>query len=318
MENKRNNFQSNDITTRGHKPRVVIVTGTTASGKTKLAIELAKQLDTDIISADSRQIYRGIPITTAVPSLDEQDGIAHHLLEFLELNEYYSAAQFAADAKNLITEAADRGKKYVIICGGSMMYIDALMYGLDDLPEISAEVRDKVRRLHSDLGLEGLLAFLEVSDPDYYNIVDKANTKRVMHALEITMEAGVPYSTLRTGTKQTQDFDCVKFAISHPREVLFDRINRRVDEMVKSGMEEEARRVFPYRHLNSLNTVGFKEWFAHFDGLMDRHTAIERIKKNTRVYAKKQLTWLKKDMNVHWVPGNNAFAEIMAELRQKA
>lgn len=314
MENRQNKIQPINAAARGHKPRVVVITGPTASGKTKLAVDVARELDAEIISADSRQIFKNIPITTAVPTKEEQCGVIHHLLEFLELGEYYSAAQFADDAKRIIENCYASGKEYVVVAGGSMMYIDALLFGLDDLPEISAEVRDKVKRLYSDLGSEGLLALLEVSDPEYFKIVDKSNTKRVMHALEITMEAGVPYSSLRTGARRTPEFEFVKFAISHPREQLFDRINRRVDEMVISGMEDEARHVFHLRDLNSLNTVGFKEWFAHFVGLMDRHTTIERIKKNTRVYAKKQLTWLKRDPDVIWLDGPTALKNILKTL----
>ena len=302
------------MTTRGSKPRVVVITGPTASGKTKLAVDVAKILETDIISADSRQVFRGIPVTTAVPTQEERSGVTHHLLEFLDLNEYYSAARFAEDAERIIDEAAKAGTEFIVIAGGSMMYIDALLLGLDNLPEITPEVREKVKRLADDHGTAGLLALLEVTDPEYYQIVDKANVKRVMHALEISMQARVPYSTLRGQTKKKAQFEYVKFAIDHPREVLFDRINRRVDEMVEAGMEDEAKQTYPIRHLNSLNTVGFKEWYAHFDGLMDRQTAIERIKKNTRVYAKKQLTWLKKDPDLVWLDADHALSQILKKL----
>lgn len=282
-----------------------VITGPTASGKTALAIEMAERLGTEIISADSRQIYRGIPITTAVPTAVEQARVPHHLIECLDLDDYYSAARFEQDALAIARRLmAERGS--AVVCGGSMMYVDALTRGIDDMPTVSDAVRQRVRDLYEAHGIDGLLAMLEIDDPEYFARVDRANTKRVMHALEITMQAGVPYSSLCQGNAKQREFDIVKYAIDRPRPDLFDRINRRVDAMVAEGMEQEARKVFPLRHLNSLNTVGFKEWFAHFDGLMDRTTAIERIKKNTRVYAKKQLTWLRRDPDITWLSPDQA------------
>jgi tRNA dimethylallyltransferase len=182
-----------------------------------------------------------------------------------------------------------------------MMYVDAVVNGIDEMPTISETTRQRVLDLYQQHGLEGLNALLQISDPEYYEQVDRQNPKRVIHALEITIESGQPYSTLRTGQRRERPFDVLKLAIDLPREEMFDRINRRVDKMVQAGMIEEARRVYPLRHLNSLNTVGFKELFAYFDGTMDLETAIARIGKNTRVYAKKQLTWLKKDTSVRWL-----------------
>ncbi len=294
---------------------LIVVTGPTGSGKTALSISLARQLGCDIISADSRQLYRDIPITTAAPDAAELAMARHHLVGVLGLEEYYSAARFEEDALRLLDQLW-RDNDIQIVCGGSMMYVDALVNGIDQMPTVSDEVRARVIDLYQEHGEEGLLALLEISDPEYFAIVDKANTKRVMHALEITLQAGVPYSTLRTGEKQQRPFCVIKLAIDMDRATLFDRINRRVDKMVEQGMEDEARRVYPLRRLNSLNTVGFKEWFAHFDGLMDRPTAIERIKKNTRVYAKKQLTWLKRDNTVIYVPADDAFDRAMTIIRQ--
>lgn len=182
------------------------------------------------------------------------------------------------------------------------MYVDALVNGIDSMPTITDNVRAKVASLAAEQGIEGLLALLEITDPDYYKIVDRSNLKRVIHALEISMQAGVPYSSLRTGSKAERSFAIMKFAIDMPRERLFDRINNRVDAMIAGGLVEEARRVFDRRKLNSLNTVGYKEIFAYFDGMMDFDTTVARIKKNTRVYAKKQLTWLKRDKSVIWLP----------------
>jgi tRNA dimethylallyltransferase len=304
------------VTLNGSQQKtLIVVTGPTGSGKTALSISLARQLGCDIISADSRQLYRDIPITTAAPDATELAMARHHLVGVLGLEEYYSAARFEEDALRLLDQLW-RDNDIQIVCGGSMMYVDALVNGIDQMPTVSDEVRARVIDLYHEHGEEGLLALLEISDPEYFAIVDKANTKRVMHALEITLQAGVPYSTLRTGEKQQRPFRVIKLAIDMDRATLFDRINRRVDKMVEQGMEAEARRVYPLRRLNSLNTVGFKEWFAHFDGLMDRTTAIERIKKNTRVYAKKQLTWLKRDNTVIYVPANDAFDRAMTIIQQ--
>lgn len=272
---------------------LVVVTGATASGKTGLAIELALRLGCDVISADSRQIYKGIPIGTAAPTPDELARVKHHFVGSLPLDAYYSAAAFERDALAELKRQFDKGD-YAIVCGGSMMYVDALTDGIDDLPDISPEVRAKVKNILDEHGSEGLLALLELLDPEYFKEVDCANTKRVMHAVEISLAARQPYSALRCGNRRDRPFRIVKLAIDRPREELFDRINRRVDAMIAAGLEEEARAVYPLRHLNSLNTVGFKEMFAYIDGEMTFAKATARIAKNTRVYAKKQLTWLKR------------------------
>lgn len=277
----------------GKKIKVVVITGPTASGKSSLAVQVARELECDIISADSRQIYKGIPISTAVPSLEERGLVTHHLLEFLGLGDYYSAASFEADAIRIIDEKARQGCPYIVVCGGSMMYVDALLYGMDDLPSIDDVTRERVKRMFDESGIEGLRAVLGNLDPDYASFVDVANPRRVMHALELCLQTGGPLKRLLTGTvKKDRPFEYYKFVLQRPRAELFERINRRVDLMVKNGMEQEARAVYHLRHLNSLNTIGFKEWFACFDGKLDRASTILRIGKNTRVYAKKQLTWL--------------------------
>ena len=237
------------------------------------------------------QIYKGIPIGTAAPTREELARVRHHFIGTLPLDAYYSAACYERDALDEVGRQFAHGN-YAVVCGGSMMYIDALTDGIDELPTISESVRTKVKDLYSQHGIDGLNAYLEILDPAYYAQVDKANYKRVAHAIEISLESGVPYSTLRAGRRSQRPFRIIKVAIDLERERLFDRINRRVDLMMEQGLEREARDMLPLRHLNALNTVGYKEMFAYFDGEMTRDTAIARIAKNTRVYAKKQLTWL--------------------------
>ena len=279
------------------KGTAYVITGPTASGKSALAVRLARQLGTEIISADSRQIYTGIPIVTAMPTDEERAAVRHHLIDFLPLEEYYSAAMFEQDALSIARRLiAERGS--VVVCGGSMMYVVAFCHGIDELPTVPDEIRQGLKAEHDERGDEWLLGELARLDPEYYNEVDRKNMKRVFHAVEIIRVSGQSYTSLRTGQRKEREFEVRKMCLTMPREQLFDRINRRVDAMVEAGLEEEARRVYHLRHLNSLNTVGLKEMFAMFDGTMDRHTAIERIKKNTRVYAKKQLTWWKRDPDI--------------------
>lgn len=271
-----------------------MITGPTASGKSALAVDIAECLGTEIISADSRQIYKGIPIATAVPTDEERRRVRHHLVETLPLDAYYSASEFETDALGIIRRLlADRG--VAVASGGSMMYVDALCHGIDELPTVPEEIRRGLMQEHSERGDDWLLSELSRLDPEYYKQVDRKNIKRVFHAVEIIRTSGVTYTSLRTGTRRERDFRIVKVLLEAERPVLFDRINRRVDSMVEAGLEEEAQRVRPLQHLNSLNTVGLKEMFAWFEGKMTRTEAIERIKKNTRVYAKKQMTWRKGD-----------------------
>lgn len=290
---------------------LIVITGPTGSGKTSLSLSVAKKLNCHILSADSRQLYRDIPIGTAAPTIEELQEAPHHFVGTLGLEDYYSAAQYESDALSLLGQIWQENR-YAVMCGGSMMYVDAVCRGIDELPTISAAIREKAMAIYEEGGLSLLQKTLQRLDPEYYEIVDKNNHKRLVHAIEIIMEAGVPYSSLRTGEVKQRDFRIVKVAINYEREQLFDRINRRVDKMIAEGLEEEARRVYHLRHLNSLNTVGYKEMFAYFDGTMDYETAIARIAKNTRVYAKKQLTWLKKDPTIHYLNPSTAFEELMA------
>lgn len=272
------------------KGKVIIITGPTASGKSALAIELALQRGLEIISADSRQIYHGIPISTAMPSEEELRAVPHHLIDILPLDAYYSAAMFEEQALEIARKQIDeRGE--VIVCGGSMLYIDAFCRGIDDIPTVNDSIRRATFEEYAERGDEWALKELQRLDPEYFAIVDRKNMKRVIHAIEIVRQSGQTFTSLRKGTRKEREFEIDFRYIDMPREVLFDRINRRVDKMVAEGLIEEAERVWPLRHLNSLNTVGLKELFAWKAGEMDLPTAIERIKKNTRVYAKKQMTW---------------------------
>lgn len=280
---------------------LIVIVGPTGVGKTAAAIKVAQHFGCDIINADSRQVFKGIPIGTAAPTPEEQALVPHHFVQFKELDEYYSAAQFETDVMALLPSLFEKGD-YVVMCGGSMMYVDAVCNGIDQIPDISDEVRAAVKQQWQEHGLKPLLEELQRLDPAYYLQVDKLNPKRVVHAIEVCRQAGVPYSTLRTGQVKSRPFNIIKIGLNIERPQLFDRINRRVDAMIEQGLEEEARSVFHLRHLNSLNTVGYKEMFAWFDGTMDRTTAIERIKKNTRVYAKKQLRWFLRDPSITWYP----------------
>ncbi len=279
---------------------LIIITGPTGSGKTDLSINIARELGCHILSADSRQIYRAIPIGTAAPSPQQLDAVPHHFVATLELNEYYSAARYEADVMSLLPELW-RDNDYAVMCGGSMMYIDAVVNGIDELPDISPGIRAQAMEIYTSQGIEGLRTALRDIDPEYYGIVDLNNHKRMVHAIEISMQAGVPYSSLRTGAKKSRPFRILKFAYQYDREALFNRINARVDKMMEQGLEAEARSVYHLRHLNALNTVGYKELFAYFDGIMDYDTAVARIAKNTRVYAKKQITWIKRDAQISYL-----------------
>lgn len=278
---------------------LIVLLGPTGVGKTALSLAIAERFGAQIISSDSRQLYADLPIGTAAATAEEQAQVKHHLVGTLELTDYFSAAQFEqlalAKLEELFTESP-----VALMTGGSMMYIDALCNGIDDLPTISDEVRQTMMRRLEEEGLEALCRELEQLDPVYYAEVDRKNHKRVVHALEICHMTGKPYSSLRTKSRKERPFRIVKVGLNRDRQELYDRINLRVGEMVAAGLIEEAQRVLPYRHLNSLNTVGYKELFAYFDGECSLEFALDKIRQNSRVYAKKQLTWFKRDSAIHW------------------
>ena len=296
--------------------RLTVVTGPTASGKTTLAIELARAIGTEIISADSRQLFRDLSIGTARPTPEELAAVPHHFIATLDLDEYYSAAQYEEDVLRLLPDIFSRCGGNALMCGGSMMYVDAVCDGIDLLPTVSDENRARAYALYEAGGLPAVILELERLDPVYLRQApDLKNHKRLVHALEISLEAGRPYSSMLTGEKKSRPFGILKFAIDHPREELFSRINRRVEVMMSQGLLEEVRRIYPHRQLNSLNTVGYKELFAYLDGQWDLATAVARIQKNTRVYAKKQLTWLHRDPSVIWHdPSRPLLPQIMGRL----
>ncbi len=276
-----------------------VLLGPTAVGKTRLALKIAKHLGTPILNCDSRQLYRGMQIGTAMPTAQERASVPHYFVDCLELHEYYSAARYEADAISIIQTLAQQHAN-LLLSGGSMMYIDAVCHGIDDIPTVPPEVRNHLRKRFEEMGLEPLLAELKEKDPAYYDIVDRKNHKRVVHALEIIYTSGRPYSDMRSSTRKERPFRIVKVGLHRERQELFERINRRVEQMMTDGFLEEARSLLPYRHENALNTVGYKELFHYLDGEWPLDMAVERIKKNTRVYAKKQMTWFQRDADIHW------------------
>jgi len=278
---------------------LVVLLGPTGVGKTALSLDLAERLGSPILSADSRQLYSEIPIGTAAPTKEEQQRVKHYFIGTHQLTDYYSAAQYEMDVMNL-TEELFKTHETLLLTGGSMMYIDAVCKGIDDIPTVDDITRRTLLNRYETEGLEPLVSELRLLDPEYYNIVDLKNPKRVIHALEICYMTGRTYTSFRTQTTKVRPFRIIKIGLQRDREDLYERINCRVDQMVKDGLVAEARRVYPYRHLNSLNTVGYKELFAHFDDACTLEFAIEKIKQNSRIYSRKQTTWYRRDKDIHW------------------
>lgn len=277
-----------------------VIIGPTGVGKTDYALGMAEQYGCPILNADSRQLYRDIPIGTAAPTAEEQQRVKHYFVGTLGLEDYYSAAQYEQDAMKLLTKLFQTHDT-LVMSGGSMMYIDAVCKGIDDIPTVDDDTRQLLKSRYEAEGLEPLVAELRLLDPEYYDICDKRNPKRVVHALEICYMTGRTFTSYRVRKQVNRPFRIEKIGLQRPRPELFDRINRRVDKMVEQGLLEEAQRVLPYRTCNSLNTVGYKELFKYFDGEWDLDFALEKIRRNSRVYAKKQITWFKKDPDVNWV-----------------
>lgn len=278
---------------------LVVLIGPTGVGKTALSLRLAEALNACIISADSRQLYADLKIGTAAPTAEQMKRVPHHLVGTLKLTDYYSAAQYETEVMTLLDNLFQQYDN-VLLTGGSMMYIDAVCKGIDDIPTVDPETRQFVMQKYEKEGLEQLVAELKILDPDYYNIVDLKNPKRVMHALEICYMTGKTYTSFRTQQKKVRPFRIIKIGLTRPREELYERINQRVLQMIDEGLEAEARSVYSYRHLNSLNTVGYKEMFNYFDGEWTLPFAIEKIQQNSRIYSRKQMTWFKRDNEIRW------------------
>ncbi len=278
---------------------LVVLLGPTAVGKTALSLELAEQLQTSIISADSRQLYADLKTGTAAPTPEQQERVHHHFVGILKLSDYYSAAQYADEVLTLLDTLYQK-QDVALMTGGSMMYIDAVCLGMDDIPTIDVDTRAKMWQHYDEVGLEGIQRELKLLDPDYYAIVDLKNHKRIIHALEVCYMTGKPFSSFRQRKQTERPFRIIKVGLNRERSELFNRINLRVEQMMQEGMLEEAKKVYPFRDLNSLNTVGYKELFKYLDGEWTLEEAVEKIKRNTRIYAKKQLTWFKKDMSIRW------------------
>ena len=283
---------------------LIVIAGPTASGKTAFSIELAKALDTVILSADSRQFYKEMSIGTAAPTEEELRQAKHYFVHHISIEDKYDVADYEYDAITLLDELF-KTHDAVIMTGGSGLFIDAVCNGIDAMPDVQPEIREKVEKLYQDEGLNGMQETLQRLDPDYYAIVDQQNPRRLQRALEVCYQTGKPFSSFRSGNTAQRNFDIKKYALLWDRQELIKRIDRRVYLMMEQGLLEEAKALYPKRHLNALNTVGYKELFAYFDGNCTLDKAIEQIKIHTRQYAKRQMTWLRKDTSYQWVTADD-------------
>ena len=283
---------------------LVVLLGPTGVGKTEVALQIAEHLQSPIINADSRQLFAEIPIGTAAPTKEQQERVKHYFVGTLHLTDYYSAAKYEEDVLQLLNQLFNQ-QQIALLSGGSMMYIDAVCQGIDDIPTVDEATRRLMKRKLETEGLDALVAELKVLDPEHYKIVDLHNPRRVVHALEICYMTGNTYSSYRTNTKKIRPFNIIKIGLNRPREEMYERINNRVLKMMKQGLIEEAKAVYPQKGLNALNTVGYKELFAYFDGDISLDDAILKIQSNTRQYMRKQVTWFKRDNEIKWFSPTN-------------
>jgi len=294
---------------------LIVILGPTGIGKTDLSIDIALEFKTEIISSDSRQVYKELKIGTAVPSDEQLKKVKHYFIGNKSIYDYYNASMFEFEVLDKLDELF-RIHNQVVMTGGSGMYINAVCDGIDDLPTIDQEIRDELFALYKEQGLESLRMQLKLLDPISYKTIDLRNPKRILKALEVSIQTGKPYSSFLTDTNKKRDFNIIKIGLQRNREELYERINLRVDEMVKEGLIEEARRFYKDRNLNSLNTVGYKELFEHFDGHISLDTAIELIKRNSRHYAKRQISWFGRDKEINWFNPDD-FALIVGFIKSK-
>lgn len=284
--------------------KLIVIGGPTASGKTEVAIEIAKAFQTEIISADSRQFYKEMKIGTAVPSQEELRLVKHHFIQHISIKDVYDVATYEQDVLKKLHKMFQNADQ-VVLTGGSGLFIDAVCHGLDNIPEVLPAVREKLGVIYEREGLAGLQALLQQLDPDYFKIVDQKNPRRLQRALEVCMQTGKPYSFYRKRIPEARPFDVIWIALERDRIELINRINARVEKMMAKGLLQEARKLYPYKHLNALNTVGYKELFVYFEGTGSLEQAVEQIKINTRQYAKRQMTWLRKNKQYHWFHPEN-------------
>ena len=297
------------------KKYLIIILGPTAVGKTSLSIQLAKHFNTSIVSADSRQFYQEISIGTAKPTVMEMDGVTHYLINSISIHHEYNVGKYESDAMSII-QSLFKEKNLVILVGGSGLYIDAITKGFDELPEANQEVRERIKAIHNESGIEGLQSLLKELDSEYYSKVDLQNPQRMSRALEVCLTTGKTYTSFRKGTITNRAFEIIKIGVNTSREALYERINLRVDEMMKQGLLEEVKQVEPFKHLNSLQTVGYKELFDFLEGKIELTSAVDLIKQNTRRYAKRQLTWFRKDETITWFEPTEK-EEIVKHINQK-
>lgn len=281
------------------KKTLIVLIGPTGVGKTDLSIKIAEKYGSPIISADSRQLYSDLKIGTAAPTEEYLKRVKHYFIGTLKLTDYYSAAQYESEVISLLEELF-KTNDTILLTGGSMMYIDAICKGIDDIPTVDNETRQMMMEKYEKEGLERLCAELKLLDPEYYSIVDLKNPKRVIHALEICYMTGKTYTSFRTGNRKQRPFDIIKIGLCRDREELYDRINKRVDIMINDGLVDEVKSVYQYKDLNSLNTVGYKEIIQYLEGNCTLEFAIEKIKQNSRIYSRKQMTWFKRDNEIKW------------------
>jgi tRNA dimethylallyltransferase len=278
---------------------LLVLLGPTGVGKTDISIDIAGGLGSEIISGDSRQFYSEMAIGTAVPGESQLKKIKHHFIKFLSVKDYYSASLFERDVLTLLPKLFKK-KNIVLMVGGSGMYIDAVCNGIDDIPDVDPAIREKYTRKFNEEGIESLRVSLKLLDPEHYKKVDLKNYKRIIRALEICETTGQPYSSFLIKEKRERDFRVIKIGLERPRKELYERINRRVDMMIEQGLEEEARSLFELKDLNALNTVGYREFFEYFENKISIEKAVELIKRNSRRYAKRQMTWWSKDKEIKW------------------